>query len=70
MLLMAKPPKSAKQQITIRVNAHFLKLIEQIGERVGRNRSEMIDRAVEEFVLRHDEQPQPDPARLSKPRAK
>lgn len=55
MVAMASPPKSDKQQITIRVNAHFLGRLEKIGSTIGRNRSEMIDRAIEQFVMQHEQ---------------
>lgn len=47
----ASPPKATRTQITITVNTHFLDRLEAIGGEVGRNRSEMIDRAIEEYVL-------------------
>jgi metal-responsive CopG/Arc/MetJ family transcriptional regulator len=49
-------PKADRVQITITVNRYFLERIEEMGREVGRNRSEMIDRAVEEYVDRRDGQ--------------
>jgi hypothetical protein len=51
---VAKPPKAQRRQVTITLNDHFLSRLEALGEPVGRNRSEMIDRAIEEYVLRRE----------------
>lgn len=45
--------KFPKVQITVRVNPHTLSKLEAIGEREWKNRSEMIDRAIEEYVRLH-----------------
>jgi predicted DNA-binding protein len=48
-------PKAERMQITVTVNTHFLKRLQSMGSEVGRNRSEMIDRAIEEYVIRNEQ---------------
>ena len=48
------PPKADRLQITITVNTYFLERLEKLGAKVRRNRSEMIDRSIEEYVARHE----------------
>ena len=62
MLTVAK--KFPKVQVTVRVNPNNLAKLEAIGEALWKNRSEMIDRAIEEFVQNHAAEAAPDkPAR-------
>ena len=53
-----KTPKADRVQITVTVNTHFLKRLEAIGAGVGRNRSELVDRAIESYVLQNERPPQ------------
>jgi hypothetical protein len=60
---------AVRLQITITVNKHFLERLVAIGAAVGRNRSEMIDRAIEEYVERRQPLPrQDDPRQKPVPR--
>jgi metal-responsive CopG/Arc/MetJ family transcriptional regulator len=55
MLLMAK--KSDTEQICFRMSTQLLDRVEKIGEQMfGLRRSQLIHRAVEEWVLRQEEQ--------------
>jgi metal-responsive CopG/Arc/MetJ family transcriptional regulator len=55
MLLMSK--KSDTEQISIRFSTQLLDRVEKIGEQMfGLKRSQLIHRAVEEWVLRQEEQ--------------
>jgi metal-responsive CopG/Arc/MetJ family transcriptional regulator len=56
MVLVAKK-RFTKVQITVRVHPQNLERLDQVGERLFRNRSEMVDRAIEEFLERHDPSP-------------
>lgn len=57
-IMLAVAKKFPKEQVTIRVNPTNLRKLEAHGERLWKNRSEMIDRAIEEYVTNHaDELP-------------
>lgn len=47
------PKRFRKVPVSARVNAHNLDLLDKLGEATGRNRSEMLDRAIEEYVRTH-----------------
>lgn len=55
--------KFAKTQITIRVHPQNLQKLDELGEVMFRNRSEMVDRAIEEFVRRHAGELESEPER-------
>jgi metal-responsive CopG/Arc/MetJ family transcriptional regulator len=56
MLFMSKK-KSETQQITMRMSMELLDRLERISDAMfGVKRSQLIHRAVEEFVLRHEQQ--------------
>lgn len=42
------------QQISVRVSDKLLDALERMGERFGVKRSQMIARALEEYVMRHE----------------
>ena len=65
--------KYPKVQVTVRVHPLNLQRLDAIGEALFRNRSEMIDRAIEEYVERHaDAVPRehPRPPRPPRPHRK
>ena len=52
MLLMAKK-RIAKEQVNIRVTPQLLDYLDRMGEPFGLTRSQIIHRAIEEYVSRH-----------------
>lgn len=55
MLLMAKKRERPKtEQVNVRMSTLLLEKLARIGEPFGTSQSELIRRAVEEFVARHD----------------
>lgn len=48
--MVAVAKKFRKVQITVRVNPQNLQRLDALGEASTRNRSEMVDRAIEEYV--------------------
>jgi len=64
MLLMAerKTEKSANagnRQVNLRINPTLERRLRKIGEPLGLEVADVVRRAVEEYVQRHDPQPQP-----------
>lgn len=43
-------PKAVRQPVTITVNKLLLDRFDEVGRETGRNRSEMIDRAIEYYL--------------------
>lgn len=63
MLLMAKK-RIAKEQVNVRIAPQLLDRLDKLGEPIGLNRTELIRRAVEEYVQNHTpQQDQPHPRR-------
>lgn len=62
-IMLVMPRKKTKTLTSVRINSHLLARLDELAERIGRTRSDLIDRAIEEFVDRHDEErrttPQP-----------
>ena len=50
-----KSQRPRKEQITITVNRQNLARLKKIAEEKGRSVSEMVDRAIEEYVDDHEE---------------
>jgi metal-responsive CopG/Arc/MetJ family transcriptional regulator len=64
--VMAKAkPEPDTEQITIRVTKKLITHLERLGERFGIKRSQLIHRAIEEYVERRqgDLMPEPKPPR-------
>ena len=62
-MLAVPRAKSTKVLVGFRINAKLLERLEAIADRLGRNRSELFDRAVEEYVERvESEQKEHSPA--------
>ena len=55
MLLMPRK-KVETEQVNVRISSVLLSRLEKIGEPFGLTRTQMVLRAVEEYVLRHDPQ--------------
>lgn len=55
--------KKTREQITTRLNIILLDRLDRYGQRVGRTRADLIDRAVEEYLDRHAPDIQPKPSR-------
>ena len=64
MLLVAK--KFRKVQITVRVNPQNLERLDTLAESMFRNRSEMIDRAIEYYLDHHAPEERTPPPRKSR----
>jgi metal-responsive CopG/Arc/MetJ family transcriptional regulator len=45
--------------VSVRINKLWLARISMMAENEGRSRSDLIDRAVEEYVKNHETQPKP-----------
>ncbi len=65
MLDMAER-KATKTLVSVRVNSRALSRLDELATLRGRTRSELIDRAVEEFLTR--EVPPPTPPAVRSPR--
>jgi hypothetical protein len=68
MLLM--PRKKTKTSTSVRLNSHMLERLDALADRIGRTRSDLIDRAVQELIERMeaDSAPPVEPARPSRPK--
>jgi predicted transcriptional regulator len=66
MLAMPRA-RTTKVLVGFRINAKLLERLEAIALQQGRNRSEMLDRAVEDYVTRMESQQLPAAAPAAKP---
>lgn len=53
-MLTVPRARTTKVLVGFRINAKLLKRLEALAERMSRNRSELFDRAVEEYVARQE----------------
>ncbi|HLL90266.1 MAG TPA: ribbon-helix-helix domain-containing protein [Tepidisphaeraceae bacterium] len=58
------PRRATKAPLSLRINAELLKRLDAYAARIGRNRSEIVDRAVEDYLARHS----PDDAKPRQPK--
>ncbi|HEY2585968.1 MAG TPA: ribbon-helix-helix protein, CopG family [Tepidisphaeraceae bacterium] len=64
--MVAVAKKFRKVQISVRVNGQNLDRLDLLGDAAGRNRSEMVDRAIEDYIRAHASElppPLPPPAK-------
>ena len=64
-VVMAKA-KAETEQITVRVSTKLLERLEQLGEPYGLKRSQLVHRAIEEYVQRRDAEQSAPPAQRPK----
>ncbi|MEA2708367.1 MAG: Ribbon-helix-helix domain [Phycisphaerales bacterium] len=55
-MLSVAARRSNKSPLSVRINTQLLQRLERHSLRVGRSRSEVVDRAIEEYLDRHDQQ--------------
>ena len=54
MVTMAAKKRVPKEQVNVRIAEPLLDRLDRIGEPIGLTRTELIRRAVEEYVQRHE----------------
>jgi len=62
MVAMAQK-RFSKEQVNVRIAPQLLDRLDKIGEPIGVTRTELIRRAVEEYVMRHEQNHQQQPTK-------
>jgi metal-responsive CopG/Arc/MetJ family transcriptional regulator len=57
--------RTTKVLVGFRINGKLLERLEALADRLGRNRSELFDRAVEDYVERMEGELKPPPSMLA-----
>ena len=67
-MLATMPRRSTKEIVSVRLNGKLLERLDAYAERIERSRSDLIDRAVEEYLSAHDKEPERQPQKHPTPR--